>query len=128
MNRLGSDSRTVLVVTLALAVIALSTVPSWAGGHTRVVIGVGPGWWGPYPYWWGPYPYAWGPYPYGWYGPPYAYYPPPVIVQEPPVYVQKPAPPEPADGPYWYYCPSAQAYYPSVPACPEAWIKVPPRP
>ena len=28
---------------------------------------------------------------------------------------------------YWYYCPSAGAYYPTVPACPEPWIKVPPR-
>ena len=29
---------------------------------------------------------------------------------------------------YWYYCPSARAYYPTVPACPEPWIEVPPRP
>jgi uncharacterized protein DUF3300 len=28
---------------------------------------------------------------------------------------------------YWYYCPSAGAYYPTVPSCPEPWIKVPPR-
>jgi hypothetical protein len=28
---------------------------------------------------------------------------------------------------YWYYCPSARAYYPTAPACPEPWIKVPPR-
>ena len=28
---------------------------------------------------------------------------------------------------YWYYCPSARAYYPTTPACPEPWIKVPPR-
>ena len=27
---------------------------------------------------------------------------------------------------YWYYCPSARAYYPTAPSCPE-WIKVPPR-
>ena len=32
-------------------------------------------------------------------------------------------PPEPS----WYYCPSARAYYPTAPACPEPWIKVPPR-
>jgi len=25
---------------------------------------------------------------------------------------------------YWYYCPSARAYYPTAPACPEPWIKV----
>ncbi|MGH7344237.1 MAG: DUF3300 domain-containing protein [Candidatus Rokuibacteriota bacterium] len=28
---------------------------------------------------------------------------------------------------YWYYCPSAGAYYPTAPSCPEPWIKVPPR-
>jgi|SRR5262245_34211307 len=28
---------------------------------------------------------------------------------------------------YWYYCPSAGAYYPTVPTCPQPWIKVPPR-
>jgi hypothetical protein len=28
---------------------------------------------------------------------------------------------------YWYYCPSAGAYYPTAPTCPEPWIKVPPR-
>ena len=28
---------------------------------------------------------------------------------------------------YWYYCPSARAYYPTAPACPQPWIKVPPR-
>lgn len=27
---------------------------------------------------------------------------------------------------YWYYCSSAQAYYPTVPSCPEPWVKVPP--
>jgi len=28
---------------------------------------------------------------------------------------------------YWYYCPSVRAYYPTVPTCPEPWVKVPPR-
>jgi len=28
---------------------------------------------------------------------------------------------------YWYYCFSTGAYYPTVPTCPEPWIKVPPR-
>ena len=28
---------------------------------------------------------------------------------------------------YWYYCSSARAYYPTVPTCPEPWIKIPPR-
>ena len=26
---------------------------------------------------------------------------------------------------YWYYCPSAGAYYPYVDSCPEAWVPVP---
>ena len=55
-------------------------------------------------------------------------YPPSVIIQQPPVYIEQ-APPAPAPPPaYWYYCVSAQAYYPSVPTCPEDWVKVPPRP
>ena len=34
---------------------------------------------------------------------------------------------QPAPEAYWYYCSSAQAYYPTVASCPEPWIKVPPR-
>jgi hypothetical protein len=49
--------------------------------------------------------------------PSYVYVPP--VVAAPPVYV------EPTG--YWYYCPSAQAYYPYVATCPEAWIPVPAR-
>jgi hypothetical protein len=37
----------------------------------------------------------------------------------PPAYVQ------PGSGGYWYYCPSAQAYYPNVPSCSESWVLVP---
>ena len=49
-------------------------------------------------------------YAYGWaYDPGY--------VDSPPVY-SAPAPPT-----YWY-CPSAGAYYPDVPSCPEAWVPV----
>jgi hypothetical protein len=84
--------------------------------HSRVVIGFGPS-------------LHWGS-PYWYYPPPVVYSAPPVIVQEaPPVYVQQ-APPAPAPAPeqYWYYCESAKGYYPSVPNCPEEWIKVAPRP
>jgi Spy/CpxP family protein refolding chaperone len=28
---------------------------------------------------------------------------------------------------YWYYCTSATAYHPTVPTCPEPWIKILPR-
>jgi hypothetical protein len=63
--------------------------------------------------WWGPY----------WhYLPRYHVYPvPPVIVDEPPVYIEQ-FPPG-----YWYYCPSAREYYPSVPSCPEPWVRVAPQ-
>jgi hypothetical protein len=47
-------------------------------------------------------------------GPSYIYTPPPVYVR-----------PEPVG--YWYFCPSARAYYPYVASCPEAWIPVPAR-
>jgi hypothetical protein len=50
-------------------------------------------------------------------GPGYIYAPPPAV-EAPPVYV------EPGSA-YWYYCPSAGAYYPSVPSCPEPWVPVP---
>ena len=73
----------------------------WHRDRGRVFVGVGP----VFP-WWEPVPV---------YGPP-----PPVVIEEPPVYVQ---PPQPG---YWYYCPSAGAYYPTVPTCPEPWVPVPP--
>ena len=130
MRKLG------LASLLAMALLVISAAPSLAwsrGGHfhghfhggSRVFIGVGPGWWG-----WGGYPYPYYPY----YYPPYYYTPP--VVQEPSVYVQQgtpaappppPAAPESSYSSYWYYCPSARDYYPSVPTCSEAWIKVPPR-
>lgn len=58
-------------------------------------------------------------------------YAPPVLVT-PPVVVVPPAataPPEPPAAPeFWYYCESANAYYPYVATCPEAWKKVPAKP
>jgi hypothetical protein len=121
------------VALLALGVLLASAAPSlaWSRGHfhggARVFVGVGPAfWYGPYPYWYYPPPY-------------YVYTPPPVVVQEPPVYVQQqPALTSPPTAPapsaqsqnveaYWYYCPSAKGYYPSVQTCPEPWVKVPPR-
>ncbi len=47
------------------------------------------------------------------------FYGSPPVVAAPPVYVQ------PGSAGYWYYCPSAQAYYPNVPSCSEAWVLVP---
>jgi hypothetical protein len=127
MKRLG------VVALVALALLLTQAVPGEAGGRfkprghhvrTRVFVGFGPS------FYWGP-PY---PYPYWYYPRPYYIYAPPVVVHEPPVYIQQPAPaapppPPPAPPPpaYWYYCASAEGYYPDVPTCPEAWIKVPPR-
>ena len=108
---------------LATALLVVGPTPSDAwrqhgGGHGRVFISVGPA------FWWGP------PYPYPWYypAPYYMYAPPPVIVQEPPAYAQVAPAPGPPPQAYWYYCPSAGAYYPTTPTCPEAWVQVPPRP
>ena len=53
--------------------------------------------------------------PFVW-APGYVYAPP--VVEAPPVYG-----PDPSG--YWYYCPSAGAYYPTVPACSEPWVPVP---
>jgi hypothetical protein len=116
--------RSAMASFLALVLLLVPVAPGLAwrghsGVRTRVFVGVGPAfWWGPY--WWGPYWWQYPPY--------YVYPPPPVVVQEPPVYVQREPPPTPAPQSYWYYCESAKAYYPTVPACPEPWVKVPPRP
>ncbi|PYN27413.1 MAG: hypothetical protein DMD99_02480 [Candidatus Rokuibacteriota bacterium] len=123
------------LLAIALLVVAPAPSDAWRSGggghggpwrhggvHSRVVIGVGPAfWWGaPYPWY---YPY------YGYYPAPYYAYPPsPAVVEEPQAYAQvAPAPATPSEG-YWYYCPSARAYYPTAPTCPEQWVKVPPRP
>jgi hypothetical protein len=99
--------RALLVLLLVVGFLALAVTPGYTGGHWHggVFVGVGP-YWGPY---WGGYPY-WG-YPYWGYPGPYYAYPPPVVVTA-----------------YWYYCPSAKGYYPTVPSCPEEWVKVPERP
>jgi hypothetical protein len=123
-RRASAGRLLIVIVTGALVLVALTAVPGAAHWRSGVYIGLGPFWWGP-PYW----PYA----PY-WYPPPsYVYPPPPVVMEEPRVYIQQqPAPqasvPPPPSGPYWYYCVSAGAYYPTVSACPEPWVKVPPRP
>ena len=111
--------KTVTVLLLVASVLLLTVVPGDAHGRWRggVFIGVGP-YWGPYPYWWYPPTYYYGP-------------PTTVVVEQPPVYVEQqpaapPAPPAPTQ--YWYYCQSAQAYYPTAPSCPEEWVKVPERP
>ncbi len=102
-----------LVVGLVVGLVVLPTAQSMAWsqhGGGRVFIGVGPA------FWWGP--------PYPWYGyPPYYYPPAQVIVEQPQMYIQQ----APAPAAYWYYCQSAQGYYPQVQSCPEPWLPVPPR-
>jgi hypothetical protein len=132
--------KTALISLLVVAVLLASSLSSFAwsrgggrpggfhhGGFRGHGVVVGPGWgWG-----WGPY-WGWG-WAGGYYPPPY-YYPyyaqPQVVVQPAPVYVEgstsSPSAAEPAEG-YWYYCPGSKAYYPNVPSCNEAWVKVPPR-
>jgi hypothetical protein len=111
--------KTLVILVLAVAILAVTVTPGYTWHHWRggVHVGVGP-YWGPYPYYWYPPPY-------------YVYRPPTVVVEEPPVYVERPpaAPPAPsASAAYWYYCSSAKGYFPTVPSCPEEWIKVPERP
>ena len=114
--------KTLLILLLVAAVLAVTVTPGYTGWRGGVYVGVGP-YWGPYPYY----------YPPAYYYPPpyYVYRPPAVVVDEPPVYVERspvaPVPPE-ASTAYWYYCSSAQGYYPTVPSCAEEWIKVPERP
>jgi hypothetical protein len=131
-------SRTIRVISQAVVFLLLASTPALAWDHhhgwhyyrPRVVIGVGPFWWGP--------PYA----PWGYYPPYVAAYPPPVVVVQPqpaevpPVYVEREDAPPPAaqeqsaepgpqdGGAYWYYCPSAREYFPKVERCPEQWVKV----
>jgi hypothetical protein len=59
----------------------------------------------------------------------YAYYPPPLpyYYDYAPGYYAPPAAIPQQQG-YWYFCPSANAYYPYVQQCPEGWQAVAPVP
>jgi hypothetical protein len=69
--------------------------------------------------------------------PPWYFTPPPTYYYYPlddaessnqPVYIEKDPASGPVDGTYsWYYCSSAQAYYPYVEECPEGWQRVEPQ-
>jgi hypothetical protein len=83
--------------------------------------------------------------PFGFWGPsyysPYYYAYPPMVVPAPavapyapaaPVYVEPdavpaPAPAAPPVNNWWYWCASAQGYYPYVATCPEGWQRVAPQ-
>jgi hypothetical protein len=62
---------------------------------------------------------------YGGYG--YAYPPVIAVPSTPPVYIQRNVVPPPEPN-YWYYCRSAQGYYPYIQECPGGWEKVAPPP
>ncbi len=65
---------------------------------------------------------------YGYPGYPYV---PPVVIVDQPVVLAPPEgpavalPPGPPATASWYYCASAQGYYPYVSQCPEPWQQVP---
>ena len=68
--------------------------------------------------------------PFYFYPPPSPYYyPEPVVVPSAPAYVEQyPGQIVPQQPSYWYYCSSANAYYPYVKECPEGWQQVMPQP
>jgi hypothetical protein len=81
---------------------------AFPGIHHRPFVGAGP---------W----FAWNLYGYPGFGFPYV---PPPPFEPPSVYIELPPAPPVS---YWYYCPSAGAYYPSVQSCDEPWVPVPAR-
>lgn len=107
----------ILMVVLAVVMAGMATSASAHGPRGRVGVYIGG-------------PVLWGPM---WYPSPY-YYPPQVVVvpaPQPPVYIeqaQEPAPAPDAGQQYWYFCKSAQGYYPYVKECPGGWQKVLPQP
>lgn len=72
--------------------------------------------------WWWIVGGAWYFYPLPVYPYPNPWEPPPAELVAPPA--GSPPPPTP----YWYYCDSAQGYYPYVPTCPGGWRQVPATP
>jgi hypothetical protein len=60
--------------------------------------------------------------------PPY-YYPAPIMAPAPTTYIEQyPGQSAPDPSSYWYFCASANAYYPYVSDCPEGWQPVAPQP
>ena len=110
--------KTVLIIAiLMLGMTSMGNVHADRRSRTHVGVGVMIN-----PYW--------GP----WYYPPPFYYPnyPPVIIErpDPPVYIEQAQPADTANAQtnYWYYCQTANGYYPYVKECPGGWLKVSPRP
>jgi len=89
------------------------------GSRAFFGIGFGVPW---FPFWY-PYAYPYFPYPY----PAYPAYSASVPVQPPYLVSQGPEAASPAMQP-WYYCKSANGYYPYVSQCPGGWVQVSPQP
>jgi hypothetical protein len=108
---------------------------AWGPGVWRGSGWVSSGWWGPGvwgPGWWGPG--VWGPgvWSTGVWGPSVAVVSSPQVVMvpsEPRVFVERDAPAAPTAQPqqWWYWCQSAQGYYPYVSTCSEGWRRVEPQ-
>ncbi|MHB9119209.1 MAG: hypothetical protein ACYC2R_13190 [Burkholderiales bacterium] len=87
---------------------------SWRHGHHDGRFG-----------WWWVVAGMWYFYPQPVYPYPDPYQPPVVVVPQQP----SATPPDAAPAaPVWYYCPSAQGYYPYVSVCPGGWKTVPATP
>lgn len=117
--------RKVILAAVLLASAALAVEPAWAhGGRGRVQFGIQFG----APFYGSPFydPF----HPFGPYYHPH--YPPPVYVvpaPQPQIWIERESsgPASPVPG-FWYYCPEASAYYPSVGTCPGGWRRIPPQP
>jgi hypothetical protein len=127
-------AKTLLVAALVGVAIGAVSAPAEAHGYYRG--GYHGGYWGGPRVSFGFYggPFYWGP---GYWGGPwgYPYYPSTTVVvpAEPRVYVERDgAANAPADAgqqqQWWYWCQSANGYYPYVSTCSEGWQRVPPQP
>lgn len=121
-----------LVLALSLGVCAAVSAHDRREVRGMVTVWHAPSWGGPpllHPAW--PYPRpVYRPYP-GWYGEwgwtwghPYAA---PMVVLAPHIYVERPAQPNVPPAGYWYWCPDAGGWYPTVRECKAGWQAVPPR-
>jgi hypothetical protein len=98
---------------VAITLLVCSVAPSDARGRVFIGVGVGVPFWYPYPFYGYPYPYP--------------VYSPPVVQSAPETYVEREPEPPAQQQYYWYYCQSAQAYYPYVKECPGGWLQVVPQ-
>lgn len=97
------------------------------GGHRHWHGGVHWGFGGYWPGYWGGWGWGWP----GYWGAGYGYPSTVIVQQEPRIYVEQGDAPITAYGSqqqWWYWCASANGYYPYVSSCTEGWQRVPPQP